>query len=35
LTFSDPERVDITPEDFRSDAIRSLNNLVFEAAIAK
>ncbi|KAJ7310591.1 sterol esterase [Mycena albidolilacea] len=35
LTFSDPEKVDITAEDFRSDAIRSLNNLVFEAAIAK
>ncbi|KAJ7690242.1 Alpha/Beta hydrolase protein [Mycena rosella] len=35
LTFSDPVVVNITTDDFRSDAIRSINELVFEAALQK
>ncbi|KAJ7700766.1 alpha/beta-hydrolase [Mycena rosella] len=35
LTFSDPVVVNITSDDFRSDAIQSLNELVFEAALQK
>ncbi|KAF7353893.1 Carboxylic ester hydrolase [Mycena venus] len=35
LTFSDPLEVNITADDFRFDAIRSLNNLALEAAVAK
>ncbi|KAJ6606098.1 carotenoid ester lipase precursor [Mycena vulgaris] len=33
LTFSDPAAVNITAEDFRSEAIRFVNSLVFEAAV--
>ncbi|KAJ6617668.1 carotenoid ester lipase precursor [Mycena sp. CBHHK59/15] len=35
LTFSDPEGVNITAENFRVDAIKFLNNLLFEAALTK